>query len=564
MLPRVDGGERGKEKEKWKAVRRDVLSRFEGRNRWHDEGDGRGRRGQTITGDRKRSQQGSEEHEIKGTDWKARYKLRHNWSIGAAEVREIGLGLGMNPTEDEIEDDLGEDNNQAGKTLMARLVDGGVVTVDIKEGLRAWDLKRRESVAQCALTCHKDGGRDKERAPTCLSIDNGLERGLDTAVIVGFQDGGFEIWSLRFDASCGRGSFETRYRSPVFANDGNLDVQLSAIAYAHPYLLTITANHIWSLYVFDIGALLGEKDLETTEQLSAIKEGLQDYELPQEESNKGFKRRLIDSTNTEPRLLTSLKSHTCWPPLCLSIRSTPRTIIASIAYAVPTYLSGWSVGLQELHLTQSGTILRSRLASAVEQGFHSLLSSSAPSTPPLSQSLRPSTPEASDTPSRRRSRDRRQTPPTSLSYSHPYLLAGNSDNTLSLYLVTSNNEELKISKSTTLWGHTSSISGAQVGGRGKAVSVSARGEELRVWELEGGLGRKVVQERSVLVRREGKEGSDGEGVEGMDGEISGGVWGRGRSHDGQRGGWVGFNDEVVIVLKEREESGQALVVYDFT
>jgi hypothetical protein len=132
-----------------------------------------------------------------------------------------------------------------------------------------------------------------------------------------------------------------------------------------------------------------------------------------------------------------------------------------------------------------------------------------------------------------------------------------------LYLVTSNNEELKISKSTTLWGHTSSISGAHVGGRGKAVSVSARGDELRVWELEGGLGRKVVQERSVLVRR---EGSDIEDIEGANGERRGGNLDKTmqRSHDEQRRGWVGFNDEVVIVLKEEGEGRQALVIYDFT
>jgi len=497
----------------------------------------------------------------KGTDWKARYKLRHNWSIGAAEVKEIGLGLGFDPTQDDRNNEMDGDSNPDGKTLMARLVDGGVVTVDIKGGLRAWDLKRRKCVAQGMLTGPNYDDRGSERVPTCLGVDSGSESGLDTAVAVGFQDGRFEIWGLELGSDTEKGKFERRYRSPALGTDD--DVQLSAVAYAHPYLLTITADHVLSLHVFDTEANTAEEDIETSESSSTTEENLKDSEIPQREIHGRFDQRHINPKTAVPRLLTSLKSHTCWPPLCLSIRSTPQTIIASIAYALPTYLSGWSVGLQELHLTRSGTILRSRLASAVEQGFHSLLSSSAPSTPSLSQSIRPSTPDATDTPGRSRSRHERRTHPTSLSYSHPYLLAGNRDNTLSLYLVTSNNEELKISKSTTLWGHTSSVSGAQVGGRGKAVSVSARGEELRVWELEGGLGRKTVQERSVLVRR---EVSDIEDVEGTGGERGSGHLDKAtqRSHDGQKRGWVGFNDEVVIVLKEDGEEGQALVIYDFT
>ena len=41
--------------------------------------------------------------------------------------------------------------------------------------------------------------------------------------------------------------------------------------------------------------------------------------------------------SSQPHLLASLKSHTSWPPLSLSIRSTRTTLIASIAYSLPTY-----------------------------------------------------------------------------------------------------------------------------------------------------------------------------------------------------------------------------------
>lgn len=112
-----------------------------------------------------------------------------------------------------------------------------------------------------------------------------------------------------------------------------------------------------------------------------------------------------------------------------------------------------------------------------------------------------------------------------------------------------------------------------VGGRGKAVSVSAKGGELRVWELERGLGRKMVGERSVRVRSEnnivGKvDGSDAHMTTELDA-------GDGRGKQMQRRGWVGFDDEVVIVLRDGEAGEgrrgrgtktktKTLVVYDFT
>ena len=88
--------------------------------------------------------------------------------------------------------------------------------------------------------------------------------------------------------------------------------------------------------------------------------------------------------------------------------------------------------------------------------------------------------------------------PTSLSYTHPYLLVAHPDNTLTLYLVTSTAQALSISAGSRLWGHTSSVSGAHVGGRGKAVSVSRRGDELRIWELEGGFASSAAKRRLAM------------------------------------------------------------------
>lgn len=117
------------------------------------------------------------------------------------------------------------------------------------------------------------------------------------------------------------------------------------------------------------------------------------------------------------------------------------------------------------------------------------------------------------------------------------------------------------------------MSSAEITARGKAVSVSTRGNELRVWELEGGFGsaRKRVMsrpkgllERSVRVRPEAR-GNDHEKHTALQDDVIGGKDIEGfREEVEARKQWVGFDDEVVIVLKESGRGTQALMVYDFT
>jgi hypothetical protein len=459
-------------------------------------------------------------------DWKARYRLRHNWSRGAADVREISLQEEMDTATGQV--DEGRKTAGSGR-LVARIVDGRVVTVDRRFGIRAWDLRKDDASSEC--TAHTPFSDDDGLVPTTLALDSTSET--DIRVAVGFEDGGFAIWRLHIDAGGQRERF-----SPIYMRlgPGEEGVALAAIAYAHPHLLTVTEEQVLSLYVLE------DKSTPEVVDGGAPSSGSQDT-LREGASEKAFASVEAAFKCKAPRLLTSLKSHTSWPPLSLSIRSTPQAIIASIAYALPTYTTGWSVGLQELHISHNGTISRSRLASAAEQGFHSLLlpSSSVPPSPSLlprgTQTIDDRVPLSASC-------------PTSLSYSHPYLLASHPDNTLSLYLVTSTQDDLHISKARTLWGHTSSVSGAHVGERGKAVSISAQGEELRVWELERGLASKrMAQDEGVRVRSDAH-----------DGIIFDNVYPRSRSKDN----WVGLDEEVVIVLKESGNGAKALVVYDFT
>ncbi|KAG0645082.1 hypothetical protein D0Z07_9260 [Hyphodiscus hymeniophilus] len=461
------------------------------------------------------------------TNWKKQYKLRHNWSIGTCEVQEIHVA-----------------DRPSVPEMLVKLAEGVVVTADKEEGLRAWSLTEKELIAKCAL-----GG---DVVPTCLAVeeaDNGL------GVAVGFVDGGWGTWRLDVEGK----EFTPAYRHPSSSNGS-----LGAVAYAHPYVLTITDAQLLSLYTFDPKpASLESPALDPTYLPLDPEPSLLEESITTHPSSLN---------NSQSTLLASLKSHTSWPPLSLSIRTTPSTLIASIAYSQPTYLSGYTIGLQELHLSLStGLITFSRLASSLPQGFSSLLSSPSPGTasPALDSSSSGTTTGAAG------GREGGETTrPTTLSYAHPYILATHPDNTLTLYLCTSSHSTLSISPGTKLWGHTSSVSSAEITPRGKAVSVSTRGDELRVWELEGGFGSaskkrvlsrpgvaKGLGDRSVRVRaesrvgdleRDGVDEALGPGLEGFREEVE------------ARKQWVGFDDEVVIVLKESRKGTQALMVYDFT
>ncbi|MCJ1225846.1 hypothetical protein MMC12_002495 [Toensbergia leucococca] len=357
--------------------------------------------------------------------------------------------------------------------------------------------------------------------PTSLVLDTLNSDGDILSMSVGFADGRFSIYSLQKILR----TFTHRYTHPPSING-----MISAIAYASPYILTMTEARLLSLYTF------------------------------------GTKIMKIDCALSSPRLLSSLKSHTAWPPLSLSIRVSSASIVASIAYAIPTYLSGWSVGLQELRLGPEGDILESRLATALNQGFTPLHSpSSGMSSPNLGGGSSPIKGMYSNMISH-------STRPTSLSYTHPYLLASHPDNTLTLYMVTSTAENLFVGAGNRLWGHTSSVSGAHVGDRGKAVSISTHGNEIRIWELEGGTASSLSSRRqapakvSVQIRPE-RNSSVNRGLQETT-EQRGTCLELSPEHVADEleiaRGWVAFDEEKVIVLREKDQGAQALFVYDFS
>ncbi|KAI9787360.1 MAG: hypothetical protein M1816_007646 [Peltula sp. TS41687] len=437
------------------------------------------------------------------TNWKRQYKLRHNWSRGNCDVSEIHIG-----------------DESIAPPLLTRLLEHMIVTADLESGLRAWDINGNQQLIATVPFVETGHPPSERETPTSLAIDT-RERSDSTNIdiVVGFFTGRFSIYRLdkaggKFTHCYTHSGLSPRSRNPI-----------AGVAYHSPYLLTSTEKHTISLYKFQV-------------------------EQKVDESNSSF---------VPPSLSCSLRSHTAWPPMSLSLRLRSDQVIVSIAFSLPTYRAGWSVGLQEIHLTPEGDITHTRLATAINQGFTQLSSGSSPSSGLSRSRAQPWMDECKSL-------------PTSLSYNHPYLLSAHLDNTLTLYMVNSAADSLEISAGSRLWGHTSSVSGASVDSRGRAVSVSSRGDELRLWELEGGLKPVGARRRlaagnlSVQVRPGKKKAKSDQVVGGVEtGWESSHPKGTGIFDWRQsRCGWVGFDEEKVVLLRGKELGRQALTIYDFT
>jgi hypothetical protein len=387
--------------------------------------------------------------------------------------------------------------------VLVKIYQGITYTADSKSGLRAWATKTNPSLVASVPFERKVGASATEVCPTSLGVDSRASKRIN--ISVGFEDGSFEVYRLE------SGKFCLSYAHAPSSNGA-----ISAVAMFYPYILTMSEKRILSLYRF-----------------------------PNAEASKELQ---------DPQLLASLKSSCVFAPISLSIRPTSGGLVASIAYAFSRLSSGWSVGLQELRMTADGEGLDSRLTSSVEENadsFHSIKDQDAT----ISARSAASQPFVLHPQSMAR--------PTALSYSHPYLLASLPDNTLMTYLVTSNADKLEIAPGRRLWGHTSSVSGVQVSYRGKAVSVSTRGSEIRVWELEGLLSSSFQRRTSVCIKPEKQD------LDIIADAINRRGDGLGLAHPdllaewATRRSWVGFDEEQVVVLGEHGRR-QILSCYDFT
>ncbi|KAK7917464.1 F-box domain-containing protein [Apiospora marii] len=472
-------------------------------------------------------------------DWKGQYKLRHNWSKGKAAVEELHVGGHKTAVNTMKEEEEEKEIATSARPMLVKISEGVAVTADLASGLRAWDLRTKELVAQITLL---ESGSSSPVSPSCLAIDDQELHSRVLNVAVGFDDGSFGIW--RLDIS--KNELIRKYRHERSTNG-----ELVGIAYSHPYLLTATELVLISLYTFDIvdgeSATTPAQHRPTTESISIPLETQSWTESEVGGDIAGSKKPQKGNSHLEflqaPLLLTSLKSHTSRAPLALSIRKTASTTIASIAYTFST-LQGWSLGIQDLHLraSSSGTKTTPDITTTRIAYSPPIRSSPSQVLSPPSSPARPATASGVNGSSRHADDG-----PTNICYNHPYLLATLPDNTLILHLCTSNATSLSVSPGIRLWGHTSGISDAEITSRGKAVSVSCRGEEIRVWELEG-----RAEARSIEVR------PNSSSTPNTQADSSTLV-----TFDEKRN-WVGFDDEMVIVLKESSQGRESLMVYDFT
>lgn len=264
--------------------------------------------------------------------------------------------------------------------------------MDSTRGLRAWKLRKNSEESLIASGDLYQGHVDLGAygAPTAMAVDEDSNAEKAVSIVVGFERGGFGVYQL--DMSRSSSTFTLRYihpRNNPSPGNNSHGPMITSITYCMPCLLTMTASQLFTVYRFT-----GSADID------------ENKDIPDRHG------RMMHA----PKILSSLRSHTVWPPLSLSLRrSGQSSVIACIVYAFPLYVAGWSVGIQELRFSDDADgVIDSRIATAVPSGFNPLSATagSSPASSPTSQS---------GTGSRSQSLTN-NTPlaqPTCLSYAHP-------------------------------------------------------------------------------------------------------------------------------------------------
>ncbi|PYH92032.1 F-box domain protein [Aspergillus ellipticus CBS 707.79] len=446
-----------------------------------------------------------------GTNWKKQYRLKYNWSKGVCRVTDIEIP------------------QPSCRQMLVAFCAGIVFTVDLDHGLRAWPAEKLDNcVAMVSLTYPR---LPLSPAPTAMAATSDPQRSL-IEVAVGFEDGHFSVYNLD------TGTLRLGLR---FSCVGHAGEAITAMASHSPYLLLVSQHKVLYLY-------------KTTTDVN------------------GTTGRSTNNT----RLLISLKADNILEPMSLSVRAAGSEIIVSIVYSLYHIGCGWSLGIQELHFDPDGQQIGSRLATTVDCHYdvvpldsrnHSSRECRTASyttgrgTVPCT---RPSNPLILH-----------HDPPTSVSYSHPYLLASHVDNTLTVYLVVSTSTSLTVKGCQRLWGHTSAVSTVQVSDRGRAISVSDRGEDIRIWELESlasslGGGKASRDGNSIQISPDNKINrrpvnpdlvSESSYLDINTARLSSVGFPRAL---GIMRGCIGFDDERVLLCRENEGGMQMLECYDFT
>ncbi|KAK9447122.1 uncharacterized protein V1518DRAFT_422269 [Limtongia smithiae] len=437
---------------------------------------------------------------MSGGEWKALFKLHHNWhkgrcSIGAFDVSHLASHAASKAAT--------VHTKATPEDLVVRFSGKLIFTADAEHGLCAWtnDGHLVSSTPVPKEYCD-DKAIDGERKsrfpygpPSALYVhaSNNEQRAKETeknsgellTVVVGFVHGGFAMYSMSTQGT----DFKLLHiqRPRAYCEHQDLD-PITSIVSEHPFVVTLSRLNRVEIYKFDADAA----------EIAS--------------------------------LIYTIRSHNITGPTTLSLRRARSTnvVYATIAYTHTCISSGWTVAVQEIKLDDtSDNIVSLRAAS-------SLPSSSSPASKrktrfDYNHILWPSF-----------------SMPTSLSYAHPFLLTSHADNTLAVYHVRSTASELSIGPGCRLWGHTSAVANVEVQDRGRAVSISQSGREMRVWDLEAAAIEDVNKTQhameSVRVVIDNYKDIDDEG---------------------RVGKFLGFDEEKVVVEQQRQRS-RMVMVYDFT
>ncbi|CCX29862.1 Similar to hypothetical protein [Tuber melanosporum Mel28]; acc. no. XP_002836060 [Pyronema omphalodes CBS 100304] len=320
--------------------------------------------------------------QAEGTNWKARYKLRHNWTQGSCGLRKINAACA-----DEVEEDA------VGERSHVKLFDGIIIAASKTRGLRAMRIQNTDQLIARMPLYSQSLPFSCVGPPTAMAIDeeSGGESGL-LNVTVGFENGSFAIYQL--DMTGEISEFRTRYIHKLPGNRSATGCY--AMASLGPFL-AMMRGQTWDIYEFEASSAASLSENERGETRLGADGAVGGEQLDTDGDHKtNLQFRNSPSSVSRmtmlhaPILLQSLRSATVWPPLVLSLRrSLNDTMLASVVYSC-ALLDGWSVGIQQLRFKIHGNLSRrptigkrldhrtaileeSRIATAVQPGFTSVL-----------------------------------------------------------------------------------------------------------------------------------------------------------------------------------------------
>lgn len=184
-------------------------------------------------------------------------------------------------------------------------------------------------------------------------------------------------------------------------------------------------------------------------------------------------------------------------PVSLSIRSFhfQRLLFCiSVAYCQQNMDNEWAPYIQEILCAPDGSIVNTRMSSNTNGHLKSVSKCSN------SNCTNSNHPEQSLFNNSSQSIHGNASP-VSISYNHPFLLAGFNDNTISYYHVRSAECCLEIQPKGKLWGHTRGIKHVMVKPGGIAISVSRGFPEIRWWDLgNDNTSRPFNDAKSTLIK----------------------------------------------------------------